>query len=113
MSDQTPETSPQSEAERLRAIETLRAILQPYDVPVVFRAELESPSREFYWVTAHYRVADISVLVSNATGFPLDQGRFRHSIKDIIDKLKELDMEITNYRILDMDDLVQKPVGEC
>ena len=103
MDEPAPESRPISDADRLRAIEGLKAILDPLDAPVVFRAQLEEPSHEFYWVTVHYRVADISVLVSNATGLPLDLGRFRHSIQQIIDKLSELGIKITDFDIIEVD----------
>jgi hypothetical protein len=102
--NETPE-NPTPEAtlhrERLRAIEGLKAIIDPGE-RIEFRAQLESPSREFYWVTVHYRVADISVLVGNATGLPLDLGRFRNSIQEILDKLAELGIKIDNYDIVEV-----------
>jgi hypothetical protein len=104
--NETPE-NPTPEAtlhrERLRAIEALKAIIDPGE-RVEFRAQLESPLREFYWVTVHYRVADISVLVGNATGLPLDLGRFRSSIQEILDKLAELGIKIDNYDIVEVED---------
>ena len=100
--ESTP-TTPIPTPDQLRAIQALRVIVANND-PVVFRASRETPSREFYWITVHYLVADISVLVSNACQFPLDQGRFRHSIKEILARLQELGVSITNYRIVEDDD---------
>lgn len=100
--ESAPDPNP-IDPERLRAIEGLKAILDPQDAPVEFRAQLEKPSQEFYWVTVHYRAADISVLVSNATGLPVNLGRFRHSIQQIIDKLSELGIKITDFDITEVD----------
>jgi len=96
-STQTPRNP---EGDQRRALDALNVIISN-SVPVVFRATLERPSREFYWVTVHYLIADISTLVANATGLPLDQGRFRASIIEILDRLKELGSPVEQYTIIE------------
>ena len=100
------ESTPNPTPDQLRAIQALKVIVANDD-PVVFRASRDTPSREFYWITAHYLVADISVLLSNATGFPLDQGRFRHSVQEILARLQELEAPVTNYEIVEDEDANQ------
>jgi|SRR5215203_545357 len=107
MSDQTPRDLP-IDPDRLHAIEVLKAVLDQ-DTPVEFHARLEQ-KREFYWVTVHSRIegvyfTDISLLVANALGFTLIDGRFRESILEIMDRLVLIGVNLTNFRIIEKEDL--------
>ncbi len=88
--------------DRIRALEALRVIIAN-GTPVMFQARLE-PGREFYWITVHYLVADISILVANATGLPLDAGRFRVSVQEIIDRLTALGIVVHDFQIIEVED---------
>jgi hypothetical protein len=88
--------------DQIRALAALKAIVANGD-PIYFRARLEGDRFEFYSVTVHYLVADISVLVSNAIAEPLHHGRFTIAIKEIIDRLATLGVFISNWRIVEVD----------
>jgi hypothetical protein len=88
--------------DRMRALEALRVIIAN-GTPMVFQAQLES-GREFYWVTVHYLVADISVLVANALGLTLDAGRFRMSIKEILDRLNAVGVAVPQYEMIEVEE---------
>lgn len=93
-----------SDADRLRAITALNSLLSGHDA-VEFKAHLDHPKKEFYWVTAHVGPADVSVLVSEATQLPLIAGRFRHSIQEILEALEALGVTIYQFNITEVDTL--------